>query len=86
MLLDPPNIAGISSLQRQAKKILNQAKKENKPIFVTERSNISAVILSINTYKSLLKKYKKDDFWLLAQEKSLEFWNHPSNKAYEELL
>jgi len=87
MLPDPPNIAGVSSLQRQARKILDQAKKENKPIFLTERSSVSAVILSIKAYKSLIKsQQEKDDFWLLSQEKSLDFWNHPSNDAYEELL
>jgi len=87
MFSDPPNIAGVSSLQRQTKKILDQVKKDNKPVFLTERSNVSAVILSINSYKSLLKNQKeKDNFWASCQEKSLDFWNHPSNDAYEKLL
>jgi len=87
MLQNPPNITDISNLQKQIKKILNQAKQKNKPIFLTEKSNISAVILNIKAYKALLKNQKKkDNFWLLSQEKSLDFWNHSSNDAYEKLL
>lgn len=83
-----PTTVGVSALQRRSKAVLNQAKKSRQPVFLTERNQVSAVLLSRETYEQLIQALEsaEESFWLGATESSLGFWGHKSNSAYEKML
>lgn len=78
-----PEVFGVSELQKKYRGILNKS-QNNGPVFLSDRNKISHVILSKKDYISLRKKHD-ENFWNQAQESSLDFWDHPSNNAYDEL-
>ncbi|WP_025209149.1 type II toxin-antitoxin system Phd/YefM family antitoxin [Hippea sp. KM1] len=53
MLVDTDRIVGIAELQKNLPRIIRQLEKEEKPVFVSRRNNISAVILSAEEYKKI---------------------------------
>ena len=53
MLVDTDRIVGIAELQKNLPKIIRELEKEEKPVFVSRRNNISAVILSAEEYKKI---------------------------------
>jgi len=55
MLVDTDRIVGIAELQKNLPKIIRELEKEEKPLFVSKRNNISAVILSAEEYKKISK-------------------------------
>ena len=83
-----PQTANLTELQRQPRRVIQRMGKTKKPIFITDRSRVSAVMMGVDFYDKLLKNIqnKEDDFWLGAMEESLNFWEHSSNDVYEKLL
>ena len=55
MLVDTDRIVGIAELQKNLPKIIRELEKEEKPVFVSRRNNISAVILSAEEYKKIFE-------------------------------
>ena len=55
MLVDTDRIVGIAELQKNLPKIIRELEKEEKPVFVSRRNNISAVILSAEEYEKISK-------------------------------
>ena len=53
MLVDTDRIVGIAELQKNLPKIIRELEKEEKPVFVSRRNNISAVILSAEEYEKI---------------------------------
>ena len=55
MLVDTDRVVGIAELQKNLPKIIRELEKDEKPVFVSRRNNISAVILSAEEYEKILK-------------------------------
>lgn len=55
MLVDTDRIVGIAELQKNLPKIIRELEKEEKPLFVSRRNNISAVIISAEEYEKISK-------------------------------
>ena len=53
MLVDTDRIVGITELQKNLPKIIRELEKEERPLFVSRRNNISAVIMSAEEYKKI---------------------------------
>ena len=53
MLVDTDRIVGIAELQKNLPKIIRELEKEEKPLFVSRRNSISAVILPAEEYKKI---------------------------------
>lgn len=51
-----PIIAGMTDLQRNSKKVVSYT-SGNKPVFLTQRNTIKSVLLSKETYESLLNSH-----------------------------
>ncbi len=85
-----PIIKGITEVQRKGKKAfaeLLDGKSKKNTIYLADRNKIFAVVLSMNEYEKITKKISEDNMlWLKATEKTLNFWNDPSNDIYEKLL
>lgn len=84
-----PQVTGVSDLQRQTKKVLEPIRaQDNKIIMLAERNHVFGVVMSLKHYEDLMTQVidQENDFWANASESSLEFWNHPSNDAYEKYL
>ena len=86
-----PNIRGISELQRQGRKALGpifEEEGQSAPVFLSDRNKLFGVVLSLEDYEALLQNQEEAEsrLWLSALSASLNFWNHPSNDAYEKLL
>ena len=84
-----PNIKGITEVQRKGKKafVELQQKGESGKIFLADRNKIFAVVLSVEEYAKLSKNSvnEEDLMWMKASGTALDFWNDPSNEAYEKL-
>jgi prevent-host-death family protein len=84
-----PDISGISQFQRSPKTLFTRVKKTQKPLFITERSKVSGVVLDIKSYESLMAQLEQNEnmFWAQAQEASFQdIWEHSSNDEYEKML
>ena len=55
MLVDTDRVVGIADLQKNLPKIIRELEKEEKPVFVSRRNNISAVILPVEEYKKIFE-------------------------------
>ncbi len=53
MLVDTNRILGIAEFQKNLPKIIRELEKEDTPVFVSRRNNISAVILSAKEYEKI---------------------------------
>ena len=53
MLVDTDRIVGIAELQKNLPRIIRELEKEEKPLFVSRRNSISAVILPAEEYKKI---------------------------------
>jgi len=53
MLVDTDRIVGIAEFQKNLPKIIRELEKEDAPVFVSRRNNISAVILSAKEYEKI---------------------------------
>jgi len=53
MLVDTDRIVGIAEFQKNLPKIIRELEKEDTPVFVSRRNNISAVILSAKEYEKI---------------------------------
>ncbi len=84
-----PNTAGVSDLQRKGKEVLEPIKNnEEDVVLLSDRSHVFGAIVNIEHYKELLKlaTQQENDFWLSVTEKTFDFWDHPSNDAYEKCI
>lgn len=86
-----PKIKGITEVQRKGKKAFSDLidkKGEKGVIFLADRNKIFAVVLSVQEYEKMInnQSLRDDSSWLKACESSLDFWNDPSNDAYEKLI
>lgn len=88
MFYSVPKVRGVSMLKRKSKEVIDEVKNSNEPVFLSERDDVSVVLLNVKYYDQLMQnaKDKEDYFWLSASEQTFDFWNHPSNDAYEQLL
>jgi hypothetical protein len=84
-----PNIKGITEVQRKGKKAFIELNKKETggKIFLADRNKIFAVVLSLEEYRKLNKNRISDEdmLWIKASQTALDFWNDPSNDAYEKL-
>ena len=55
MLVDTDRVVGIAELQKNLPNIIRKLEKEEKPVFVSRRNSISAVILSAEEYEKISK-------------------------------
>ena len=55
MLVDTDRVVGIADLQKNLPKIIRELEKEEKPVFVSRRNNISAVILPAEEYEKIFE-------------------------------
>lgn len=88
MLQLSPQTTNLTELQRKPRNVIQKTHKQKSPVFITDRSRVSAVIMDVDYYDNLVKlaKGQEDSFWLQAATKSFDFWDHASNDAYEKLL
>lgn len=85
-----PFIKGITEVQRKGKKAFQEllaVKSKKNVMYLADRNKIFAVVLSVDAYEKLIQKSISTEQldWQQATEKSLDFWNDPSNNAYDKL-
>ena len=81
-----PTITGISELQRKGKKALTPVLSGNEPvIFLADRNELFAVVLSLAEYQKLVEEKNASNAWSQAQESAVDFWNNPSDTIYDTL-
>lgn len=84
-----PQVTGVSELQRKGKRALEPITTDKDQIvMLSDRNHVFGVVMSVEHYEQLLQLAvnHENDFWLSATQTSLDFWNHPSNDAYEKYL
>jgi len=88
MLQPSPQTINLTELQRKPKSVIRRVGKSRAPIFITDRSHVSAVIMNVGFYDKLVKIFhnQEDNFWVQAAGESFSFWDHSSNDVYEKLL
>ena len=57
-MITPDNTYSITDLKRKTRKILNQLKETNEPIYVMDRSTPTAVMVEVKTYNELYTAYE----------------------------
>ena len=85
-----PIVRGVSALQRSYKSVIKDAKDSNQPVFLSDRWNISVVLLSKSAFENLVSKKSnmvkdvdEDNYWLAASTKSLDFWDNEDDEIWD---
>ena len=55
-MITPDNTYSITDLKRKTRKILNQLKETNEPIYVMDRSTPTAVMVEVRSYSKLIER------------------------------
>ena len=87
MLVDTDRVIGIAELQKNLPKIIRELEKEEKPVFISRRNNISAVILSTEEYKKIFELLDLlDDIEIADQiRERIKNYNPQKNISWEKV-